>query len=64
MEYNVKINDIKIPAAFKSIKPKMPQKEIQQSFCSGEINKSTWSEYMKHSINNQLQLVLNQVLVI
>ena len=58
MEYNVKINDIKIPAAFKSIKPKMPQKEIQQSFGSGEINRSTWSEYMKHSINNQLQLNL------
>ncbi len=56
MEYNIAIKNIRRY----NLPMKTPQKQVklQNPISFGkasEINKTTWSEYMKHSINNQLQ---------
>jgi len=56
MEYNVTIKQVSfknnIPTA--SVRQKQ-QAIISEFFCNGGINRSTWSDYMQHSINEQIQ---------
>ncbi len=59
MEYSVKINNVNFRQNYPSVDIRKAQQEvIRQYFNNGEINRSTWSDYMQHSINNQLQLNL------
>ncbi len=55
MEYNVTIKNINNYNYDKKLSRNSLSKTKTNNFKSGEINGSTWSDYMKHSINNQLQ---------
>ena len=59
MEYNVKINSVKFTGLPRSVHGNTNQTtDTPKTSNIGQINRNTWSEYMQHFINKQLQLNL------
>ena len=56
MQYNIKVNNISFS---RSLPPQKVKEDIInnkiETINIDKINRSTWSDFMQHSINNQLQ---------